>query len=201
MTASGFTPLNQFLTPDGLRDAMALDLIPHDGILCRLLGTSAAMPDARVFSAFSIRYTARWGDTVVPYTANQYDATYMLAYAISAAMADGGEVTGATISAAMDRLSAGREIETGSGNWNIGLTALRASDTATINYVGASGDVDFIAGTGSVLTDVEAWHFNLTAGGPESLGAIFSLDGTYSPPDFDLATEDPVCEEVLSPGG
>jgi branched-chain amino acid transport system substrate-binding protein len=197
LTAAGYTPLTRMITPDGLRDEVTVDLIPHQEVLCRLLGTSAAMPDARVFNAFSIRYQARWGIGLVPYTANQYDAVYMLAYAVSAAMAEDGEVTGATIAAAMDRLSSGTEIETGSGDWNTGINALRSATGATIDYVGASGDVDFIAGTGSVVTDVEAWHFNLELGGPESLGTVYSIGGEYTPPDYGLATADPVCDGVI----
>ncbi len=200
LTAAGHTPLNRFVTPDGLRDGITVELIPHQEILCRLLGTSAEPPSGRVFNAFRIRYEARWGVDIVPYTSNAYDATYMLAYALSAAMAGDGELTGESIAAAMARLSSGREIETGSGNWNIGVQALRSSESATIDYVGASGDVDFVEGTGSVLTDVEAWHFNLSRGGPESLGTIYTIDGTYRPPNESLAEPDPVCDEVLDPG-
>jgi len=189
-TAAG---VERIITPDGLRDPIAFSLVPPQAnarVLCNLFGVSAEPPTA----AFRIRYEAQWGQAPTPYTANAYDATYVVAYAIAAALTEDGPVpTGAEIAAALPRLTEGTPIPTGNGDWNRGVQILRSSAAATIDYQGASGDVDFDPATGAVAGDVEGWHFNLTALSPESLGIVYTWEGDYTPPDYGLATEDPTC--------
>lgn len=195
-TAAGISTL---VTPDGLRDSIAFALVPpaqHADVLCRLLGVSAEPPS----SAFRIRYEAAWGMPPTPYTANAYDATYAVAYAIAAATTeDGPPPTGQGIAAAIPRLTEGTPIPTGNADWNRGVQILRSTPTATIDYQGASGEVDFDPATGGVAADVEGWHFSLTTLEPESLGIVYTWEGVYTPPNYELASEDPTCEAVLNP--
>jgi branched-chain amino acid transport system substrate-binding protein len=189
-TAAG---IDRIITPDGLRDSIAFALVPpaeNARVLCDLFGVSAEPPTA----AFRIRYETLWRQAPVPYTANAYDAVYVVGYAIAAASRDGGPTpTGRQIAAAIPRLSSGTPIPTGNGDWNRGVQILRTGDSATIDYQGASGDVNLDPATGAVAGDVEGWHFNLTSLAPESLGIVYTWDGDYTPPDYGLATPDPTC--------
>ena len=191
--------VRDFITPDGIRDPLALDYVASQEILCRLFGMNFVSPAGPIYEAFRIRYESKWSMPPTPYTANAYDAAYLLAYAIAAASADGGELSGVRIGDGMTRLSDGQTIQAGSGQFRTGIQGLASSPEATIDYAGASGDVDFDPTTGAVQGNVEGWHFNLNEGGPESLGVIYTIDGTYTPPDYGLADADPVCESVLNP--
>ena len=191
--------VRDFITPDGLRDQLALRYVASQEVLCRLFGMSFVPPAGAVYESFRIRFESKWFVPPAPYTASAYDAAYLLGYAMSVALQGGGELTGARIGAGMGRLSSGQRIEAGTGQWNTGRQALARSEDATIDYAGASGDVDFDPETGSVNGDVEGWHFNLDEGGPESLGTIYTIDGTYTPPDYGLADPDATCEAVLNP--
>lgn len=77
--------------------------------------------------------------------------------------------------------------------WDRKRQKLQSGATTTINYLGASGDLDFDPVTGDVVEAIEGWHFNLQANAPESLGIIYTKEGSYQPPDNGLAKPDSVC--------
>ena len=168
--------------------------------LCQMQATVQQMPGGIVYGSFLTRYRARFdGEDPVPYTAAFYDAAYLLAYAYAAASSDENpNPTGAEISSAMTRLSSGTDINAGAEDWNVGVTALRASDDATIDYVGASGDVDFPSGTGSVICPVETVRFNVGNQEIESVGVIYSTDDKYTAPDYSDVV-DSVCGDTTRP--
>jgi hypothetical protein len=95
----------------------------------------------------------------------------------------------------MERLSEGEAIEAGPSDWRRGIQALRSSPTATIDYVGASGDLDFVEGTGSVLTPVEAFRLNVESQELETLGVIYDIDGNYTAPNY-TGVSDAQCVEL-----
>jgi ABC-type branched-subunit amino acid transport system substrate-binding protein len=164
-------------------------------VLCQVMGTTAAMPAGQVYRDFLLRYTNRWSEEPVPYTTNFYDAAYMLAYAIGAATADSDDFTGVDVGLAMARLSRGEDIEAGRSDFRRGVQILRTSSVATIDYVGASGDLDFFEGTGSVVLPVEAYRPNVERMEIESLGVIFDEVGVYASPDYS-AVADSACPLV-----
>lgn len=193
-------PLTSFIWNDSMGDDVAFEMIPAPAhpILCQIMGTTSALPSGMVFNSFLIRYRARWdNEDPIPYVTNYYDATYMLGYAIAAATADGSDFTGRDVGEAMARLSsaAGEEIEAGPSDWRRGIEVLRVSPTTTFDYVGASGDVDFVEGTGSVITPVEAFRFNVEGQSIETLGVIYDIDGAYTAPDYSSIT-DAQCVDV-----
>ncbi len=193
-------PLRRFAWNSGLVSELVFSLLPQEyhSILCQTMATSQQMPEGIVYGSFLTRYRARWnGEDPVPYTVNFYDAFYMLAYAYAAASSEENpNPTGAEIAAAMQRLSAGAEINAGAEDWNIGVTALRAADDSTIDYVGASGDVDLSAGTGSVICPVEAIRYNVGNQSLESLGLIYSGTNEFSAPDY-TGVVDTICGDNI----
>ncbi len=170
------------------------------GALCQVQSVVQETPAGIAYGSFLTRYRARfYGDNPVPYTANFYDAAYMLGYAYAAAASDENpSPTGKEIAAAMGRLSSGTQIAAGSEEWNTGLMALGASEKATIDFVGVSGDVDFEGGTGTIICPVEAIRFNVGDQSIESVGQIYSADDEYTAPDYSTVT-DSVCGENIQP--
>lgn len=193
-------PLRSFIWNDSVGDDVVFELVPEAAhpILCQIMGTTSALPSGMVFNSFLIRYRAQWdNEDPIPYVTNYYDATYMLGYAIAAATADVDDFDGHDVGAAMARLSSasGESIEAGPSDWRRGIQVLRSSPAATIDYVGASGDLDFVEGTGSVITPVEAFRLNVEGQSLETLGVIYDIDGAYTAPDYTSIT-DAQCVEV-----
>jgi branched-chain amino acid transport system substrate-binding protein len=195
--AAAGAPLRSFVWNDALGDDIVFDNlpVPAQPLLCQVMGTTAALPTGQVYRDFLLRYNTRWSEEPVPYTANYYDATYLLAYAIAAATRDSAEFTGADVGLAMARLSRGEDIDAGAGDFRHGIQILRTSSVATIDYVGASGDVDFVEGTGSIVAPVQAYRLNVGRQELESLGVIFDESGAYAAPDYSGVT-DTACELV-----
>jgi hypothetical protein len=98
----------------------------------------------------------------------------------------------------MKRLSQGIDIEAGAEDWNVGVMALRASKDSTINYIGASGEIDFPSGTGSMICPVEAVRFNVGERSLESVGVLYSSSDVYSAPDYS-AVVDSACGADIQP--
>lgn len=186
--------------------SLAGDIVyPHlaaeqHSVLCQIQATIQQMPRGIVYGSFLTRYRARWeGEDPVPYTVSFYDAMYMLAYAYAAASSDENpNPTGIQISAGMKRLSSGQFVNAGAEDWNVGVGVLRSSVSSTIDYVGASGDVNFSAGTSSMICPVEAIRFNVGDKSIESVGLIYSNDNTYSAPDYSTVV-DTVCGQNIQP--
>jgi ABC-type branched-subunit amino acid transport system substrate-binding protein len=202
IVSMGDIPLRSLLWNSSIASDIVFSYLPqeHHEALCQLQATTQQMPKGTIYGSFLTRYRARWdGENPVPYTTSFYDAFYMLAYAYAAASSDENpNPSGAEIAAAMKRLSEGTTINAGAEDWNVGVMALRSSEEATIDYVGASGDVNFPEGTGSVICPVEAVRFNVGSKSIESVGEIFGNDDTYSSPDYS-GLEDTVCGTEIQP--
>lgn len=195
-------PIRSLLWNNTLASDIIFSLLPAElyPTLCQMQVTTQQMPSGIVYGSFLTRYRARWdGEDPIPYTAAFYDAFYMLAYAYAAASGDDNTApTGKEIAAAMTRLSSGADINAGAEDWNTGVMTLRASEDSTFNYVGASGEVDFVGGTGSIICPVEAIRFNVGEQSLESVGLIYSASNKYTAPDFS-EVDDSVCESNIQP--
>ena len=191
--------LKDFIFGDGnLRDPVAFS--PEYGVdpevLCRAFGVNVADPAGQIFQSFQLRFGATFaGAEIRPYTPNAYDAAYVMAYAIAAVTAHDEPLTGARIASGLARLSAGEKIATGQVDWNRGIQILRSADAATIDYLGASGEVNFDADTGEVIGQpIECWRLDSTTQDFEKLGVILDSNGVYHSPS---PTLDAVCEDLL----
>jgi branched-chain amino acid transport system substrate-binding protein len=200
--ASSQVGLKRFVFGDGnLRDPVAFE--PQYGVdpevLCRAFGVAFADPSGLIFQSFKVRFGATWsGAELRPYTPNAYDAAYVMAYAIAAVRQDDVPLTGALIAEGLKRLSAGEAIETGQGDWNRGIQILGSASDATIDYVGASGNVDLDPATGEVIGQaVEGWRLNGTLEDYEKLGVVYDPAGVYHSPDYTSVAADPVCDALI----
>jgi branched-chain amino acid transport system substrate-binding protein len=170
------TKMDRFVLTDGLDSDKLKDLDLSDKQLCRLVGTRPGLPSSRNYQSFSLRFSAKYGE-VEPYTANAYDATYLIAYAIAAT--DTSRPTGPDVAKGLRRLSKGETISPGTFDWDVATQMLSSSPDATINYEGASGPLDFDE-NGEAPSDIEGWAFNTDDLATFSLGTAYTSDGVYN---------------------
>ncbi len=114
-------------------------------------GTVPSMPSGPVFEAFAGKYKARFDKDPNPghYGAQAYDAVFLAALAMEKA----GAATGAAIRDALGSVSA-EGAPFGAGQFKEAVAALKAGQD--IDYVGASGPVDFDA-AGDVSGPYDIW--------------------------------------------
>jgi len=174
-------PLDRFVLTDGARDPRIVTEVNHPEVLDALFGTAPATPAGETFAAFASDFRGRWATDAGLFSANAYDATFLLALAIAAEGAD-ATPTGAQIAQNLKRLSVGPAFAVGRGQFLDALRALRASTTATINVQGASGPLDFDPRTGEAPADIEGWRVNRAAGRIDSTGTLYTADGVYTSP-------------------
>ncbi len=125
-----------------------------------------------VYAAFIAAYASEYGEDVRPFsfTANAYDATWMIAYGTAWAKFQEGSITGLNIAKGLRRLSSGATIELRATTWNQVLEKFR--DGTSINIQGASGDLDYDPATEETSGDIETWRIEN--------GAIVGID-TWPP--------------------
>jgi ABC-type branched-subunit amino acid transport system substrate-binding protein len=153
-TAGTPPPRPYYLFPDGGHVPDLLELAQADPtLLTRVLGTVPGRKGAN-YDAFALRYKARF-ENVVPGTFAEtgYDAAYLLAYAMIAAQSP--DVTGARIAAGLGKMSDGASVIARPDQINLAITAL--SSGGSIQFEGASGNLDFDPKTGEAPADVEIW--------------------------------------------
>ncbi|MCB9536618.1 MAG: ABC transporter substrate-binding protein [Myxococcales bacterium] len=180
LSLAGDAGLNDFILTDGTRDPALLAMVEHPMLLARVLGTAPASPSGALFEQFSLRYRNKWQKVPGVFNAQAYDAMYVLGYAV-AGIPSGDAVTGAAIARQLGRVSAGEAIEAGADRWNRGVSILQGDAEATIDFVGASGPLDF-GPEGEATGDIEAWRFNVETGRVDTLGTLYTADGEYMAP-------------------
>ncbi|HEU4409596.1 MAG TPA: ABC transporter substrate-binding protein [Polyangiaceae bacterium] len=138
------------------------------GVRRRMVGTIAGASYAAAYSDFRSLYQGSVNDGTPPDSfgaANAYDALYLLAYAATAATAEGRPLDGLRLADGFARLvpPAGSRAQVGSAdiNWALGeLTAGRSVDLE-----GATGPLDFDLATGDADAEVEVWCVPEQSGG------------------------------------
>ncbi len=173
---AGLAPA-RIILPDGLKSQEVAEQVGDQATLAAVLGTNPASPKGEDYDSFALRFQSKFRSSPGVFASNAYDAFYVLALA-AACVPDEQELTGDRLAAGLARLSRGEEIRPGGSNWPRAASLLAASEDATIDYVGASGQLDFDPETGEAPSDVEAWRFD-EDGRPESLGVVLTSDGEF----------------------
>lgn len=177
-------PRPYYLVPDGGKVADLLEQIgDDDDRRKRVRGTVPGVSGA-IYDSFKLRYKAFIKTDPLAYAETGYDATYLLAYSIVAAK--GKELTGALFADGLAHMIKGTEIEAGPTDLNKAFQAIEAS--GEIDYVGASGPLNFDLATGEAKADIDVWCVGRNmSGAPVFLssgqrydGAVGQVVGTYN---------------------
>ncbi len=158
----GLVPPRYILT-DGGKDGTRFQELIDGGqvsveLLSRISGTEPDHQNGSNFFSFDLRFKARNNNQPAGvFTANAYDAVYLLAYG-SIAAGQVGEVTGATIAASMSRMMdlGGRVIAVGPTDISSARNLLTSG--GGFNFEGASGPLDFDLSTGEAPANVALWR-------------------------------------------
>jgi ABC-type branched-subunit amino acid transport system substrate-binding protein len=115
-------------------------------------GTGSAAPSGPAFTAYATAFNNKYGRAPNPgvFSANVYDATYLVALAIEQA----GKADGPSIQAAMRNVADSPGMTVGPGQWAAAAAAIKAG--TKVNYDGASGSVDIDA-NGDVVAPYDIW--------------------------------------------
>lgn len=136
-----------------------------------------------VFRNFKAQYAAEYNQediSKLSYTANTYDATWLLMYGSAwAQFRHGGAITGENIARGLRRVSSGQRIEIDPGSWDRVLQQFSAG--ASIDVFGASGSLDYDPKTEETTSDVEIWQVPVDGIRPEDR-VVVQVD-TWSPPE------------------
>ena len=179
LNAAAIAGFENFILTDGTKDPEVITDVRDETLLDNVVGTAPASPAGANFQAFTLEYRTLWEEEPGVFNAQAYDAFYLLAYAAGAAD-EQEELTGAVLARNLRRLSSGATINAGRADWNRGLQTLRSGPDATIDFVGASGPLDFDE-RGEAPSDIEGWFFSVAEERVRSSGVLYTAEGEYRP--------------------
>lgn len=156
---SGFDGVGLFLTDAAANPDLLMQATPTR--FGQVRGTRQAPRDETtdlVYASFIAAYSAEYGEDVkkFSFTANAFDAAWMLVYGAGWALLQDGEITGRNIARGLRRLSDGPVIETRPTTWNQVLQAFGRGESVDIS--GASGDLDYDPVTEETTGEIETWR-------------------------------------------
>jgi ABC-type branched-subunit amino acid transport system substrate-binding protein len=162
-----FKTTAQFLFTDGALGPNLIGTMPNNDICKRVFGTAPGFPTVVAgamntagtnWASFRSRYKGLYNSDPADtsFVANTYDATYVIAMVV-AGVPSGQPITGDKLAAEMMRLSGpGMKINVGQNDFPQGVNLLRQG--ATIDFVGASGELTWDDATGDVTdAPIEIW--------------------------------------------
>lgn len=110
-----------------------------------------------VYSVFLTGYQTEYGQdaTIFSFTANAYDAAWLVAYGVAWAIMQEDAISGHNIARGLRRLSGGPEIEIRPTAWNGVLQQFRAGQS--VDITGASGPLDFDPVSEETSGNIQIW--------------------------------------------
>lgn len=112
------------------------------------------------FGLFEASYSARFGESPsqFSFTANSYDAAWMLVYGAAWALFQEGEIVGVNMARGLRRLSSGDLIDVQPSNF--GAIRSRFEDGDPVNIQGASGALNYDPETEETSGPIETWQIS-----------------------------------------
>ena len=151
----------QWIGADALKtEQLAVEVVDPaiiDGLLGSVPAIESPTSPTAAYESFRVAYQAAWDVRPVTFTSTYYDSTAVLLLAIELA----GDTDGEAIRDALHRLSDPDGETVDAGDLAEGLRRIRAGER--VNYVGASGPVDFDE-LGNVVTDYDVWRYRSGVG-------------------------------------
>jgi branched-chain amino acid transport system substrate-binding protein len=167
--AGGLTA-TQFLMTDSAKKPSLWGQLPGYGILARVRGTGPANPkftdpSGMAFSVLSSNYMSRYmgeDPAETAFVSNTYDAFYAVAIA---GLSLGSTPSGKQIAERLARVSdsKGTRISVGQNGLTSAITTLQGD--GTIDLVGTSGPIDFLASGDIASAPIEIWSVDVPMSG------------------------------------
>jgi branched-chain amino acid transport system substrate-binding protein len=147
--------------PDAARNADVLDTLINlglPGFVDRLRGSAPASPSGNVYDGFVSAYAAEYDNAnVAPlsFTAQSYDAAWLVIYGHAWAVANEDGLTGTNIARGLRRVSSGDPVDIRGSSWNAVKGAF--ANGGSVDVTGASGLLDFDPATDETNAAVNIW--------------------------------------------
>jgi len=177
----------RFILTDGMRDTALLGTsegqvgVAETNLLCNIVGTFPASPSGELYDAFAFAYEGQFAGPPATFSANAYDAAYLIALAYAAAQGDNiGDPDGRALAEGLARLSHGTSIPLGSSAFGTALTELSNDPAATVDVVGVSGPLDFDAALGEAPSGIEMWRLDPSRQEISNLGVVYDGQNEYN---------------------
>lgn len=157
-TLPALQDLPLFLT-DAARNADVLDTVSGGAqdLLRHVRGTAPATPAGAVNDSFQVSYAAEYGGadvSVLSFTAQSFDAMWLVIYGHAWAVAQEDGVSGLNIARGLRQVSSGDPIEIRPNNWN--LVKASFDNGTSVDVTGASGSLDF-GPDGETSATIDVW--------------------------------------------
>lgn len=192
----------EFVLTDGMRDTALVGSDPEQvavtdrAILCSLVGTFPASPSGDLYDGFAFKYEGQFKAEPPTYSANAYDAAYLVAFAYAAARGSGiSDPDGRSLAEGLARLSKGTSISLGVEDFGSALSELSVGASTTVDVSGVSGPLDFDAALGEAASGIEMWRVDPSRQLISNLGVVYDGQSEYN---FDAVLQ---AEPVGSCGG
>jgi len=153
----GSGPAPKWLMPDSMKEDKLLQSLSRGDLLneANVFGTNPASPTGSEYATFASAYRAMFGEEPAVYSANAYDAAYLVAGAmVLAADPTKGEELKNTILKLSPVAGGPVAAKFAPGQWSQMVEELKKS--GAVDYEGASGDVDFDP-NGDVFSNIAEW--------------------------------------------
>lgn len=123
-----------------------------------------------VYETFLTAYQVAYGEEVEGqiFTANSYDAGWLMAFGAAWALARGDDLTGGTMARGLRKLSSGMSVTVGGSGW---ITVQQQfAEGKSVDITGASGALDYDPDTEETSTNIEIWR----VGAGNTIQAIYT---------------------------
>ena len=189
-----------FILTDGMRDTDLLGTDPAQvgvsdrAILCSLVGTIPASPSGEFYDAFAFKFEGQFKTPPSAFSANSYDAAYLIALAYAAARGAGNtDPDGRALAEGLSRLSRGAAIVLGVAQIGSAISELSVGPATTVDVSGVSGPLDFDA-MGEAPSGIEMWRLDPERKIVTNLGVVYDGQDEYNFDAVVQASPAPSCD-------
>ncbi len=179
---SGALTRPRYILSDGGKLPETIAAVQADPTLAAALEiTAPASENGSVFSGYNDRFNALYGQNAGVYTANAYDAAYLLGLGLCKVRGDGTPPSGGRLATAMSNLVTGAPTPARPSTISDACTALASG--GSVDFDGASGPLNFDLTTGEAPGDAslfDVWERRPGEFEFRTLGRYGSSDGAWS---------------------
>lgn len=137
-------------------------------------GTGPSLPSGFVYNSFSDSYRGFYAEEVsaYSYTAQSFDAAWMVFYGHAWAYYNEDAITGTTIARGLRKLSTGGDVDILPGEWP--TVRQQFAEGIAVNVNGASGPLDYDTASEETEAPIDVWVINAAGDG-------FDIVDVYNP--------------------
>ena len=145
----------------------------------KIRGTRPAPADGPIFNAFAASFVSNFGSdpNASGFTANSFDAAWLVLYGAAWSRANEGRISGLGVARGLRQVSAGTSVDITPSNWQQVVDSFDRGEA--VNVRGASGSLDYNPTTEETVAPIELWR--VAADPAEPIGFNFETISVQEP--------------------